>query len=394
VTRAHQPYDQWLLIVVLLLTAFGALMVYSSTAVITPVMEKKQVAEFHYFKKHLFSVAIGLLVLFAASRVSLRFLERAAVPLLAASFLLLVLVFVPGVGIEGGGARRWIHLWPTTFQPSELVKLAMVVFLARYMSGVGYRKDSFVSFVVPVVLMAVFQLVFMKQPDFGSAMSLAALTLFMLYLSGAKLRYILFLLLLGMPVLVKLLMTPYRLKRVLTFLDPWSHQFDSGFQLVQSFIALGRGGFFGVGLGQSRQKLDFLPEVHTDFIFSMVGEELGFLAAAVIVVLFAFIFFRGIRIASGTTDPFSYYLASGLSMLLALQSLVNFCVVTGMLPTKGLPLPFLSYGGSALLINMAAAGMLLNLSRPCREQRVERNELREIMRRKKARRAVYGSISL
>jgi cell division protein FtsW len=145
VIRARQPYDQWLLIVVLLLTAFGALMVYSSTAVITPVMERRQVTEFHYFKKHLFSVAIGLLVLFAASRVSLRFLERAAVPLLAVSFLLLVLVFVPGIGIEGGGARRWIRLWPTTFQPSEFVKLAMVVFLARYMSGAGYRKDSFVQ---------------------------------------------------------------------------------------------------------------------------------------------------------------------------------------------------------------------------------------------------------
>lgn len=385
-------YDRWLLLGTVALAGFGVLMIYSSTSVVTPALAKKNVSQFYYFKKHLFTMAAGVAVMLAAMRVSPSTLRRYAIPLLAFSLVLLVLVFAPGIGVAAGGAKRWIRLWPSTFQPSELVKLAMVIFLARFLSMPEYRGDRLFYFAVPVAVMGLFQAVFLKQPDFGAAMSLGVLTMGMLFLAGARLRYILYLSGLGLPVVAMLLMEPYRFRRITAFLDPWKDAQGSGFQLVQSFIALGSGGMTGVGLGKSHQKLSFLPEVHTDFIFSMVGEELGFLTAAAVVAMFAFLFIRGIRIAGRSTEPFSYYLSFGLSMMIALQALVNFYVVTGLLPTKGLPLPFMSYGGSSLLVNLAAVGMLLGLSR--RREEAARagkgDSLGEALRRKKARRAVYG----
>jgi cell division protein FtsW len=382
-----------MLIITLALMCFGALMIYSSTSVVTPSSAKSNATEFYFFRKHLLTMAIGLAVMLLAYWIRPAALKRIAVPLLAVSFVLLALVFVPGIGVSAGGAKRWIMLWPSTFQPSELAKLAMVVFLARFMSMQGYRTDRFVYFAVPVAVMAAFQAVFIRQPDFGATMSLGVLTLCMLFLSGTRLRYIFYLLVLCTPLVVKLAMEPYRLKRITSFMNPWNDAKDGGFQLVQSFLAFGSGGLTGLGLGNSRQKLDFLPEVHTDFIFSIVGEELGFIVAAVVVVMFAVLFLLGIRIAQSMNDRFSFYLAFGLSMMLALQALVNFGVVTGLLPTKGLPLPFLSYGGSSLLINMAAVGILLNLSRPVAQMEPDRDDLGDVLRRKKARRSVYGGVS-
>jgi cell division protein FtsW len=384
-----KTYDRWLLIITLLLTGFGMLMIYSSTSVVTPTLAKRNITEFYYFKKHLFTVAVGLIVMFAASKVSPALLRKLAIPLLLVSFVLLILVFVPGIGVSAGGAKRWIRLWPSTFQPSELVKLAMVIFLARFMSMPEYRADRFFYFFMPVAIMGIFQVVFLGQPDFGAAMSLGVLTIGMLFLSGVRLRYIASLLLFCIPIVIKLLQEPYRLKRITSFLDPWKDAKGSGFQLVQSFIALGSGGLTGVGLGKSRQKLDFLPEVHTDFIFSMIGEELGFIVATIVVVLFAVIFLRGVSIANRAKSDFVYYLSYGLSMMLAFQALVNFSVVTGLLPTKGLPLPFISYGGSSLFVNMIAVGILINVSRPEQEQKTK-DDLTEIIKRKKAKRAVYG----
>jgi cell division protein FtsW len=211
--------------------------------------------------------------------------------------------------------------------------------------------------------MAVFQIIFLKQPDFGAVMSLALLTISLLFISGIKLRYLLSLGALSIPVIIKLISEPYRWKRVAAFLDPWKDSQGSGFQLVQSFIALGSGGIRGVGLGESKQKLSFLPEVHTDFIFSLIGEEVGFIGAAFVVVLFTILFIRGIVITRKAKDPFAYYLAFGISIMIAIQAVINFAVVTGMVPTKGLPLPFISYGGSSLIVNMVAIGLLLNVSR-------------------------------
>lgn len=364
-------------------------MVYSSTSVVTPVLARRNISQFFYFKRHIFTLAIGAFFLYAASRVSVHTLKRFALPLLLFSFVLLLLVFAPKIGVSAGGARRWIRLWPSTFQPSELVKLAMVMFLARHMSLRTYRTDHVYSFILPVAVMGAFQIVFLRQPDFGATMSLGLITFAMLALSGLRMRYILAPSVLIMPAVIYLLREPYRMKRIVSFLDPWKDPQGGGFQLIQSFIALGSGGLIGVGLGESKQKLSFLPESHTDFIFSLVGEELGFVGASLVVLLFLFLFIRGIRIADNAKDDlFSHYLASGLSMMIALQALVNFFVTTGLAPTKGLPLPFLSYGGSALLVNMIAVGILLNISKGIERRRIDGTE--GLIERKKALMAVYG----
>lgn len=383
-----RTYDRLLLFTVLLLISFGALMIYSSTSVVNPIVAKGNVSQFYYFKRHLFTMVIGGIVMIAAYSIRPSFYRKAAVPALVFSFFLLILVFFPYIGISAGGARRWIRLWPTTFQPSELVKLAMVIFLARYMSSPAYDTEKFSSFMKPLLVMVAFQVVFLKQPDFGSTMSLAFLTFALLFVSGMKLRYIASVLVLAIPVIYKLVMEPYRLRRITSFLDPWKDPMKSGFQLVQSFIALGSGGITGLGLGESRQKLSFLPASHTDFIFCLVGEELGIIGASILIALFLFLFVRGITIASRSKDRFIHYLSYGLTLMISLQALVNFAVVTGLVPTKGLPLPFVSYGGSALLVNMAAVGILLRISKGDDMQVPE--EAKHIKARRVARRNIYS----
>lgn len=398
---SRMQYDRWLLLITAVLVGIGALMVYSSTSVVTGVFAKRSIGQFFYFKRHMFTMVIALCFMFIAYKTSIKTLKKAAVPLLVFSFILLILVFVPGLGISAGGAKRWLRLWPSTFQPSELVKLSMIIFLARYMSLSSYKRDSKLSFLIAIGIMGLFQLVFLKQPDFGATMSLGLLTFSMLILSGVRLRYIMSLTVLLIPVIVKLVMEPYRMKRILSFLDPWKDSQGGGFQLVQSVIALGSGGLSGIGLGKSKQKLSFLPESHTDFIFSLVGEELGFIGSLIIVGLFLALFFRGILIANraeASDDRFVYYLASGLSMMIALQALINFFVVTGLAPTKGLPLPFISYGGSSLLVNMVAVGILLNLSKAAKGfgagkkegNMTDRGGTESLIERKKAVMAVYG----
>jgi cell division protein FtsW len=206
------------------------------------------------------------------------------------------------------------------------------------------------------------------QPDFGGAITVGLIAFVMLFLSGTPLRYILTVSVAALPFVIKLLMEPYRRERLFAFLDPWKDRYGSGFQLVQSFIALGRGGLKGVGLGESRQKLSFLPEVNTDFIFSLIGEELGFIGVITVLGLFLFFFIRGMKIAAKAQSPFSYYLSFGLTIMVTLQALMNIAVVTGIVPPKGLPLPFISYGGSSLLVNFMIAGTLLKLSRAEKEQ--------------------------
>jgi cell division protein FtsW len=380
-------YDKLLLLITVLLVILGALMIYSCTSVVTPLFAKKGGTGFYYFKRHLFTILIGFSVMLLAYKIRPSFLRKNAVPLLAFSFVLLILVFLPGIGVSSGGARRWIQLWPSTFQPSELVKLSMVIFLARYMSLPGYRPDSIACFAKPVLIMGMFQVAIIRQPDFGAAVSLAVLTLSMLFLSGIKLRFIASLAVFALPVVIKLAMEPYRLRRITSFLNPWEDAQGSGFQLVQSFIALGSGGLTGVGIGSSKQKLSYLPESHTDFIFSIIGEEFGLIGASVVLVLFLFLFIKGISIAGRAEDSFTRYLAVGLSLMISFQALINFAVATGMVPTKGLPLPFISYGGSSLLVNMAAVGILLNISKG-EQTDYAANDASLFMKRKASRRII------
>ncbi len=350
-----------ILISVLTLVGIGTVMVYSSTALMSM---REHGSGFNFLWKHLFTVCIGTVVMVLLSKVDYRKYRPVVYVMLAISFVLLILVFVPGIGIAANGARRWLKLWPTTFQPSELVKVVMVIFLADYMDKNLHRMRDFrYGIMVPICVMLIFQAIIIRQPDFGAVMSLGILTFGLLILGGARLSHIGSLMLLALPAVYMLIMTSsYRSRRLLCFLDPWKDPQGCGFQLVQSFIAFGNGSYFGLGLGGSKQKLYFLPEVHTDFIFPLIGEELGLIGVLVVLGIFVWVFIKGIQVASRTEDPFSYYLTLGLTMMIGVQAIINFAVTTGLMPTKGLPLPFISYGGSALLVNMAAVGILINIS--------------------------------
>jgi len=276
--------DKTLLITVIVLVIIGLISVYSSTSVLASVKAKyADKGGMIYLQKQIFTIAIGFFLMIFFMFMSPDKLKKIVLPLLILSFLLLILVFSP-LGVSAGGARRWLRLWPSVFQPSELVKLAMVFFLAWYISRDSYNKESIKHFIIPVGLMAVFQLIFLKQPDFGAAMTLGMLTFIMLFIGGVSLRFLGATVLLAVPILIYLAKEPYRWKRITSFLDPWADPQGSGFQLVQSLIALGSGGLIGQGLGQGKQKLAFLPEIHTDFIFAHIGEELGFIGVCAVVV--------------------------------------------------------------------------------------------------------------
>ncbi|WP_353685054.1 putative lipid II flippase FtsW [Thermodesulfovibrio sp. 3907-1M] len=355
--------DKTLIVVVTLLVVIGLVAVYSSTSVLASVKAKyANKGGMIYLQRQFFTLIAGFFFMIVFTFLSPEKLRKLVFPLLIISFIMLAAVFTP-LGVTAGGARRWLRLWPSSFQPSELVKLAMVFFLAWYMSRDGYNKESIKHFIIPLGLMAIFQLIFLKQPDFGAAMTLGIISFVMLFIGGVSLRFLGATVLLAIPVVFYLAKEPYRWKRITSFLDPWADPQGSGFQLVQSLIALGSGGLTGQGLGEGKQKLAFLPEIHTDFIFAHIGEEMGFIGAATVVVLFFLICVRGLSIAMRQSEPFYYFLASGITTMISIQALINFAVVTGMAPTKGLPLPFISYGGSALVVNLIAIGILLNLSR-------------------------------
>lgn len=353
-------FDRPILFTVISLIIIGLIAVYSSTSVVTP---DGKAGEFHFLKRQLFTLMLGIIVMILAYKIKLEYIKKMAVPLLILSLVGLLLVFT-SMGFTVNGARRWIRILSLSFQPSELVKLSMIVFLAWYMSREAFKKDSFIWFIIPILIMGIFQTIFMLQPDFGATISLAILTISMLLLGGVKLRFIGGVSLVAIIAFAILLISkPYRVKRLTAFLDPWEDPLGSGFQLIQSYIALGSGGLTGVGIGESKQKLAFLPEVHTDFIFSLIGEEGGFITAIFVVSLFIYLFYRGINIATRTKDSFAYFIACGTILMITIQALINFSVVTGLAPTKGLPLPFISYGGSSLIVNMTAIGLLLNVSR-------------------------------
>lgn len=349
---------------IIALVGIGVMMVYSSSSVISI---DKYGSSYYYLRNHIFTVALSLFTLIFLSRVRYTLYKERLfiIGLLLAAIGMLGLVFVPGVGVTAGGAKRWIRLWPTTFQPSEFVKLAVLIFMSHYIYKNAYRMNTLIyGIVVPLFIMGVFQAILLMQPDFGAAMSLAFITVSLLYVGGARIGYLGGLFVLFLPMIATLLIiAPYRMARIVAFIDPWQDPLGKGYQLIQSFIAFGNGGLTGLGLGESKQKLFFLPESHTDFIFSIIGEEFGLLGASLAILLFVWLLYKGWQLAVNQKDPFAYYLAMGLTVMMCFQALINFCVTTGLLPTKGLPLPFISYGGSALLINMAAAGILLNIAR-------------------------------
>jgi cell division protein FtsW len=274
-------------------------------------------------------------------------------------------LLIPGIGVVRGGARRWLTLGGFAFQPAELAKLSLVLYLAHSLAKKSDRITTFSVGVLPhLVVGGVFLGLIVMEPDLGTAVTLGLLLFLMLFVAGAKTWHLALIGLSALPVVAFAVMgAEYRMRRLLTFLDPWQDASKSGFQIIQSYIAFGSGQLWGRGLGESRQKLFYLPEAHTDFIFSVIGEEMGLIGALAVLALFAVIIMRGLRLAGKIEDPFSRHLAFGLTTLLALQALIHMSVVMGLMPTKGLVLPFISYGGSAMVINLIEAGILLSLSR-------------------------------
>jgi len=292
-------------------------------------------------------------------------LKIIAKPAFLFSLLLLVLVLIPGIGRQVGGAKRWFRFGIISFQPAELAALALIIYVADFLSR---KKDQLYDFwngfLPPMIAMGVSVFLILLQPDLGSAMSLSVVIFIMLFIAGAQWKHLALVTLGMLPLLYILIFTvPYRRARILSFLNPWADAQGSGFQIIQSQIALGSGKLFGLGLGQSKQKLFYLPAAHTDFIFSIIGEELGLLGTLVVVILFLFFILKIVKIIKSTSDKFGYFLAIGILFLITLKAAVNMGVSTGILPTKGLPLPFVSYGGSSLVLDLISVGILLNISR-------------------------------
>ena len=353
--------DPWLFGAVVVLVSLGVVMVYSTSAI---VAADRFQDPYFFLKKQLFWAMLWFGCLWVTMAVNYHRLESAVVPLLVLSLALLVLVLIPPFGQEINGTRRWFRWGVVSFQPAELAKLSLVCYLASFVCRRQEAMESFWTGLFPPFLMAgTMAGLMLLQPDLGSSLTLLALAFGLLFVAGAPARLIALVAASALPLVgLAVAVAPYRWQRVMAFLDPWADPQRSGFQIIQSYLALGPGGWLGRGLGESRQKLFYLPEPHTDFIFAIIGEELGLLGTVTVVSLFAVLVWRGLRVGLRAPDPFGAYLALGLTLLLASQALVNFAVVTGTLPTKGLPLPFVSFGGSAILTAMGATGLLLNIS--------------------------------
>lgn len=354
--------DVWLLLAVFALLAVGLVMVFN----VGYFHAQETFGDpYHFFAKHLTGIVIGLAACFFSSRVSPPRWRQATYVLLLAAFLALVVVLIPGIGVVHGGARRWLRLGPLAFQPTEIAKFAVVLFLAHSLAKKGGKVEEFAIGVVPhCLVVGVIALLCLLEPDFGTVVLLVGVLASMLFVAGVRPRHLLALAGAGVPVLgMAFALEPYRMRRILAFLHPDADPQGIGYQLLQSFTAFGSGQLWGIGLGNSRQKMFYLPAAHTDFIYSVIGEELGLLGALVVLGLFVVVAARGFRIALRHPDSFASLLAFGTTLLLVLEALVNVAVVLGRMPTKGLALPFVSYGGSAVMLALAEVGVLLALAR-------------------------------
>lgn len=344
------------------LIAAGIVMIYSSSAIYA---YDKFGDNFFFLTRHLVSLCLGIILSFLVMNIDLGILRIHSKKLIVLSFLLLILVLMPVVGISAGGARRWLKIGFINFQPVEVIKPFFLLYLADLLDRKLLKGNSLFGVYIPALLIigAMSGLVVL-QPDLGSSVELAAIGFIILFIYGARIKHLVLTFIAALPLAGFIIIgSPYRFARILTYLDPWKDPRDTGFQMIQSFIALGSGGFFGAGLGKSQQKLFYLPESHTDFIFSIIGEELGFLGTAVIAVLFVILVWSAMKIAFRKDSEFSRLMAFGIASIIGLEAIINMSVSTGSLPTKGLPLPFLSYGGSSLVVHMVLIAMLLNLGR-------------------------------
>ncbi len=356
------PADAVLTGTVVALVSFGVVMVYSASAVLAYSRHDNGQ---HFLVRQAAYAVLGLFAMLVLARFDYHRLRALTYPLLGSSVLLLCATAF-GLGKSAGGASRWLEVGPIHVQPAEIVKVAMIFWLAYSLSKKSERIRSFsVGFLPHAVVAGLLALLCLKQPDFGSAVMVALMTFVLLFTAGARLGYLLGAGLAVLPIAYQLVTgSEYRMRRITAFLSPFQYRYGVGYQIAESLMSFGAGGVTGVGLGDSRQKLFFLPEAHTDFISAIVGEELGFVGLAIMIAAFLLVLYRGLRAAYRAADDYGTYLAVGITLFIGLQAFTNLAVAVGLLPTKGLVLPFISFGGSALLVNCAAVGVLLNVSRP------------------------------
>ena len=345
-----------------ILLMIGVVMIYSSSAIYA---YEKLGDSLFFLKRHLWFLFFGFILMLFTMSVNLAEVEKFSKVLIGLSILLLFAVLIPGIGASVGGARRWFRLGGLSFQPSEIAKFTLILYLASFLARKGYKiKDLFMGYLPCVAVIFVMSASVLLEPDLGTAISIFFIGFLIIFIGGGKIKHLVTTAILGMPFLYYLIFSvPYRRTRMLIFLNPWMDKEGSGFQIIQSFLALGSGGLFGVGLGQSRQKLFYLPESHTDFIFSIIGEETGLLGASCVVALFGLLVWQGMRAFFKENRPFNKIIIFGITSMIAFEALVNIGVSMGAFPTKGLPLPFISYGGSSLVFHMAAIGLMLNAMR-------------------------------
>ena len=386
-TGVIEALDMPLVIVTGTLLALGIVMVASTSIGIADA--NSDIGQpFYFIQRQLVYMVLGIGVAISVLRVPMEYWERLAPFLLILSFMLLVFVLIPGIGRQINGSTRWVSLGLFQLQVSEIAKLFVLIYLAGYLVRRGDEVRSTVNgFLKPMALLAFLCILLLLEPDFGAAAVLVATSLGMMYLAGVRLWQFAALLMVTAGLLASIvLFSPYRWLRVISFMDPWSDPFNSGFQLTQSLIAFGRGEWFGVGLGGSIQKLFYLPEAHTDFLFAVLSEELGLLGALLVVTLFVVLVWRAFVIAScaqKNNQHFSAYLAYGIGLLIGLQAFINIGVNMGVLPTKGLTLPLMSYGGSSMVVTCVAIGILLRI-------RIEAFEKVTTLVRNKAHKKVRG----
>ena len=360
--RSLPPVDRTVLTITYLLLLIGLIMMFSASGVMA---EMRHGDSMFFLKRQAVWILLGLLILHWVSRRDYE-MWRSIMPLmLGLTIVILVLVLVPMLGSQVNGARRWFRFAQFSFQPGELAKLTTVLYLASF---IVRREEDITNFtkgiLPPVIVVGMLALLVLLEPDMGTTVVMGSILLGLLFLGGARISHLSGLTLSLLPLAYMLIMqSDYRRRRLMSFLDPWEDPNNAGFQLTQSFVALGNGGLAGVGLAEGRQKLFFLPEAHADFVLALVGEELGFLGTSLLMVLFAILLVKGFRIAGRAPDAFGRYLASGVTLLIGIQVLINAGVVSGLLPTKGLTLPLVSYGGSSLLVSLTAIGILLSVSR-------------------------------
>jgi cell division protein FtsW len=357
--QKYSGCDSILCVTVAILVLIGIVMVFSSSAAYT-----EQNDSFYFLKRQVLWCLLGTGLLLITKNLDYHNLHQYTYPIMIFTFLLLIVVMFPEFSKKVGGARRWLAFGGFSFQPSELAKFTLVLFIAKSLVKRADKLRNFAYGYLPnLIVLGFFFIPILFQPDFGTVMVILTVTFTMLFIAGLRKKFLFLSILVIIPfIALAISFAEYRTRRIIAFLNPWEDPSGAGFQAVQSFYAFGRGGFWGAGLGESSQKLYRLPEAHTDFIFSVIGEELGFVGTTAIVLLFLIFIWRGFLTAYQAKDPFGTHLATGLTLLIGLQAFINLGVASGLLPTKGLTLPFISMGGSSMLVTMLSVGVILNIS--------------------------------